>query len=190
MKKLIMLLCSLGLVFGVVDIVRAISYTDVFDANHLYMSAGTSKEWTFDITDPVSDNNDGFNPGTQDVTSASIFLNLEDDSKCDLWEIANLRVGENRFFWEVNSGSTSFSINSLVSLSDSGTVSARLTAIFGDFYFNGATLKAEATDPAGTSTPVPEPGTILLLGTGLMGLVVASRKKIKNNIFFQPKTVL
>ena len=39
---------------------------------------------------------------TQDITSAGIELNLEDDSGCDFWEFANLKVGKNRFFWEVD----------------------------------------------------------------------------------------
>ena len=174
MKRLIILLVSLALVFGAVDMVRAISYSDIHIAN-LYMRSGYSTQWTFDITDPQ-----GFDPNTQDVTSASISLSLTDDnSKFDFWEYANLRVGENRFFWEVDTGTTSYSVNSLMSLNTSGMVTARLTALLGDFWFNKATLHAQATDPVGATTPVPEPGTILLLGTGLMGLVVASRKKLK-----------
>ena len=102
MKRLIILLVSLALVFGAVDMVSAISYTDIHIAN-LFMRSGYSTQWIFDITDPQ-----GFDPNTQDVTSASISLNLADDSGCDFWEFANLRVGENRFFWEVDTGNTSF----------------------------------------------------------------------------------
>jgi hypothetical protein len=172
MKKSIILLVSLALIFGAVEMVSAIPYTDTHYAN-LLMRSGYSTQWTFNI------GFDGFDPYTQDVTSASIRLNLADDSGCDFWEFANLSVGENRFFWEVNTGNTSFNVSSLVSLSDTGTVAARLTAILGDFWFKNATLHAEGTDPGNAAAPVPEPGTILLLGTGLMGLVVASRKKLK-----------
>ena len=170
MKKLIILLVSLALVFGVVGAVSAIPYTDVFDANRK-LSSGQSIGWIFVLDD--------FNPETQDVTSASISLKLADDSRSDFWEFANLSIGVNRFFWEVDTGTTSFNVSSLVSLSETGTVAARLTAILGDFWFKNATLHAEGTDPGVTSAPVPEPATILLLGTGLMGLVVASRKKLK-----------
>lgn len=172
MKRLIILLVSLALVFGAVDMVSAIPYTDTHYAN-LLMRSGYSTQWMFDIR-PY-----GFDPDTQDVTSASIRLNLADDSGCDFWEFANLRVGENRFFWEVDTGNTTFAVTSLLSLSETGTIAARLTAILGDFFFKNATLQAEGTDPGNAAAPVPEPGTLLLLGTGLMGLVVASGKKLK-----------
>jgi len=169
-----MFLCAMTLVFGMVASASAIPYTDTYDARHLYMR-GTllglddSVSWTFDITD------DGFNPVTQDVTSASVELNFQDDRRIDLWEFAELDVGLNSFSWEVDTGDISFTITSLMTLSDSGTVDATLTATLGDFYFNSATLTAEGTAPA--PAPVPEPSTILLMGAGLIGLVGYNRKR-------------
>ncbi len=178
MKKLLMFLCAVMLVFGMVGSASAIPYTDIYDGGRLYMSAHSdapddSVSWTFDITD------DGFDPDTQDVTSASVALNFEDNSTSDWWEIATLDVGSNFFSWQVVTGDISFTITSLMTLSDSGTVDATLTAGYGDFYFNGATLTAEGTDPGASPVPAhtPEPGTLLLMGTGLLGLVGYGRKR-------------
>jgi len=178
MKKFLMFLYAMMLVFGMVGTTSAIPYTDTYDADNYYMDprgGNSSVSWTFDITD------DGFNPVTQDVTSASVALNFQDDSWRDWYEIANLDVGSNSFFWEVDTGDVSFAITSLMTLSDTGTVNATLTARLGDFYFNGATLTAEGTGPA-ASSPVPEPTTILLMGTGLLGLVYSRKRSGKKSV--------
>ncbi len=173
MKKFIILFYSILLVFGLVGMVGAITYTDYYSQNVRLSGFGDSIEWVFNIT------KDGFNPVSQDVTSASITLHLADDSNCDFWEFANLNIGNNNFFWEVDTGSTSFSVSSLISLSETGKVAARLTSIVGDFWFKRADLHAEGTGSNVVSTPVPEPGTMLTLGFVLLGLVAVSRKRLK-----------
>ena len=186
MKKFLTFLCAVTLVLGLVGSASAISYTDTFNANAEYMEAGgwvstgwfsgywaedDTLNWTFDITD------EGFTPGTDTVTSAAVDLNFTDDSNWDWWEHATLDVGANSFSWEVDTGDVQFTLTSLMTLNNSGTVAASLTATGGDFYFNTATLTAEGPDAA----PVPEPSTILLVGIGLLGLVGYSRKRSKKS---------
>ncbi len=172
MKKFLMLLSMMLMAFGVVGSASALTFTDTFDAGHRYMTPGDSVSWEFDITDE-------FNFNTQDIISASVMLDLEDDG-WDWYERAELSVGENEFRWEVDSGDISFTITSLMTLSESGRVEAELKAtswFWGDFYFNSATLTAEGTTAVGTGAPVPEPTTILLFGIGLLGLGGYNRKR-------------
>lgn len=169
--------------FGIVGGAGATSYTDIYNANHLFMSAwGTegsvrSTSWEFNITDPSSGS---FDPLLQDVTSATVKLNLEDEKDCfGWWEVARLNVGDNNFWWEVDTGDISFSVASIMHLSDSGRVDAKLTASWGDFYFNSAILTAEGTDPSGESPiSVPEPATSFFIGLGLLGVAAYRRTKM------------
>ena len=178
MKKLLILFGVFLLVLCGFSSVHALTYTDVYDAEHLRMGlfGQQQKDWTFDIRD------DGFNPDTQDVTSALVELNFQDD-RFDYFtwsEWALLDVGENLFSWEVDTGDVSFEVTSLMTLSTSGTLDASLMATWGDFYFNSATLSAEGTEPgSAATTPVPEPQSILLLGVGLFSFASLSRKIIK-----------
>jgi hypothetical protein len=158
-----------------------ISYEDVHDFNHYRMDpwgANSSVEWVFDITDGSP-----WDPNAQEITSASVTLKFSDvdDGWFDWFEFATLDVGTNSFFWEVDNGNVGFAVTSLMTLSNTGRVDATLTARWGDFYFDRATLYADGTelDPSGgdAPAPVPEPSTILLMGTGILGLVAYGRKR-------------
>ncbi len=101
MNRLSIVVALLMLVLGVAGAANALPYTDVYyvDKDDRLMKKGDTIKWIFDLTKPDI----GFNPDTQDVTSAMIELNFKDD-EFDWFEDASLDVGENSFSWEVDTG--------------------------------------------------------------------------------------
>ena len=169
MKKLLMLLSAAALVFGMVGMASAASYTAFDDIpGMIYMWEDREISWTFDI------NPAGFDPLKETVTSATISLGLRALGVDTLFpEYASLDVGLNIFNWEVDTGIAAFALTSFINLNTDGTAVATFKATDGNFRFYWAKLEAD-TETA--TAPVPEPATILLMGTGLLGLVAYSRK--------------
>lgn len=157
----------------------ATTYTDTYDAGGIklggtFWSLNDTASWTFDLT------NDGFNPALETITSATVSLDLRDDSgffsySYDwLLEFAQLSSGNTVIdTWEVDTGTEMLMLTSLTSLNSSGTLSMTLEAVFGDFYFDQATLNAEAV------SAVPVPAAAWLFGSGLIGLAGFARARNK-----------
>ncbi len=168
MKKF---LFAVTFIFGAVGAANAsVIHTDTYtNANAGTIMSGSlfgakdSVSWQFNIL------GDGYNPASEEVTAATVSLNLSDDGGFfDWFEFATLDVGTNLFFWEVDTGTSSFSIDSLMVLSSTGILDVTLTAVSGDFYFNSATLDATARSVSG-------PASLALLGLGLLGLSAVRR---------------
>ena len=170
-------LLAITLAFTHSSIVSATTtYTDEYDAGGIklgstFWNQTETNAWTFDITD------DGYNPATEDISSATVSLNLRDDAgyflNYDLfWEFAQLSSSGTLIgAWEVDSGAKALTITSLAGLSNTGILSMTLEATLGDFYFEQATLTAKA------ASAVPGPAAMWLFGSGLLSLAGFARAR-------------
>lgn len=187
MKKLLMSLLSLSLIFGMASIAKAIRLTDTYYSPDDLRTAPIgiwlkhnnveSISWQHDFSD------DGV-PLFHSVYYAEIELLFDDrlpnggydrggsseDAKSR--EIALLSFGGNRpRSWEVDTGLKNFIVTSLVSLNTTGIADVTLELSSGDIHFTRATMTVMAS--------IPEPDTLLLLGAGLLGLGIIWRKFMK-----------
>ncbi len=62
---------------------------------------------------------------------------------------------------------------------DDGSFSVVLASLWGDFYIDKPVLEIiyKPSDPTAASSPVPEPATMFILGSGLIGVSFVGRKK-------------
>lgn len=93
--------------------------------------------------------------------------------------------GKNYFYTQVQQGEHGYNgtvtliealgAAGLADLSSDGTVPFTLKMLQGDMFYESGLLTADVdANPAG-APPVPEPGTVLLVGIGLLGVVVRVR---------------
>jgi hypothetical protein len=141
-----------------------------------YVSPGNPHEYTHYLNN--------FQPLDDLITSFSLSIDLFDDSRKDTLETAEIDITgwTDGYVKSINFGNDAYegwSILGLVELNLLGQLSVAVSSVCnwtacGDFYVGTSTLVAN-----GLTKQVPEPGTIALLGLGLLGVGFGRRKLAK-----------
>jgi hypothetical protein len=121
-----------------------------------------------------------FTPPAEEVIDGSLTLWLRDDSEHDPFEFAFGWAEDGTWgFGEVDTGDYTDDINA--SYLEDGSFSIISASLWGDFYIDQSVLEIIYNPGASIATsgsaPVPEPATMLLLGSGLIGISFVGRKK-------------
>ena len=125
-----------------------------------------------EVTVPTGDFATYLSPGQDVVFNGFVFDPAPTPVAEPLWEVGGFR-------FELDSITVFRDANNLV-LDGFGRLSGNgFSETVGQWSMSIDALSTSFAFSSGTSAPVPEPGTLLLLGTGLVGLAGASRKKLK-----------
>ncbi|MDY6879180.1 MAG: PEP-CTERM sorting domain-containing protein [Thermodesulfobacteriota bacterium] len=183
MKNLLMLLCGVTLLFGMIGLASATPIT--FIDTTTFTENGTNPSEDLDCYGGDAVNKlEGrwdyvawthhyeFTPPAAEVLSGTLTLSLHDDGGLgDGPEFAFGWAEDGTWaFGEVDTALYDFEITA--SFLEDGAFSVVLASLGGDFYINYSELEITYN-----AAPVPEPGTILLLGAGLLGVVGYNRKR-------------
>lgn len=142
----------------------------------ILISDGDSYEYFHDLT------LDGFNVGQDLVTDFLLSIDLYDDGDWKL-EVASVDLPgllSDRWVSSFNFGEGAYeggwSIIGLIELNLLGSLTVTISSLYGDFIFGGSDLVAHGYTRGGTQS-VPEPGTLGMLGVGLLGIALAARRR-------------
>lgn len=152
-------------------------WTDTYTHNVLFNSSNRSYSHTYDITDGVN----GFVPRTDIALAGTLYLNFSNFGSEGVlrYDSAIIRM-ENflpDFMGFLNSSDQNIPLDwlALWRVNADGTLDLDITRTSGSFTLVDSIFTVEGWDRS--SAPVPEPGTMLLLGAGFAALAIYTKRR-------------
>jgi hypothetical protein len=151
------------------------TWTDTIDANR-WISAGST--FTFDLSGNLADNEvtpTPYTPGLDDIFSARLEIDLLGFGSGRI----NIDALQTRSYYVLFFNDLNVSLNCLVvnELSETGLLHVTFDRACGWQWLDSMTLTARGNE--NSPAPVPEPATMLLLGSGAIGLAFYGRRRMK-----------
>lgn len=179
MKKTIQMIITAIILLFLCGTASAISFSDTQNQNVWLNWQQTQYTWTFNLDNDILDTGD-IN-AEDDINYAALWFRSYDDR--DGGEYTNIALdmqyGVNG--WEVDPGVWGWA-NVTALVSGDHQLNLTFTRLGGDFGISWVRLFGDYTDnPTPGAAPVPEPATMLLVGSGLLGIGWTSRRRVIKN---------
>jgi hypothetical protein len=152
------------------------TWSDYYDFQPDRMLTQGDTAW---INHDITDGPNGFNTHTDNITSYQLVFDLYDDATDDRWSTKETAVawlgssGEYGSFNLTGAEYGGWTLIGALQLELSGQLTVAITSILGDFYIGSSTLNVVGV----RNSSVPEPGTLALFGTALLGFGLVRRKR-------------